>query len=184
MLRAIYALRPELAKVRSSVEGIGSPQITVGLIKGGINTNVVPDRVTLRLDRRLIPEENGAEVEATLTKVITESVAGKPGITVRCTRVMLAEPLKPIAGIEPLVEALEAHGSRVLGHPVKPHGVPLYTDGRHYSARGIPTVLYGAGPRTIQEARGHAADERLSLADLDAATRVVALTLADVLRRA
>ena len=41
----------------SAIPGIGSPQLTVGLIKGGINTNVVPDRVTFRLDRRMIPEE-------------------------------------------------------------------------------------------------------------------------------
>ena len=39
--------------------------MTVGLIAGGINTNVVPDKVTFRLDRRIIPEENPLEVEAT-----------------------------------------------------------------------------------------------------------------------
>ena len=46
--------------------GIGAPQLTVGLIDGGINTNVVPDRVMFRLDRRIMPEENAAEVEAEL----------------------------------------------------------------------------------------------------------------------
>ena len=61
-------------------------------------------------------------------------------------------------------------------------GVPLYTDARHYAAEGIPTVLYGAGPRTlIQEANAHRADERLPLADLHKATEVVALTLLDLL---
>ncbi|MEJ0007251.1 MAG: peptidase dimerization domain-containing protein [Steroidobacteraceae bacterium] len=39
----------------------------VGLIKGGINTNVVPDVVTLRIDRRIIPEESPATVEQELT---------------------------------------------------------------------------------------------------------------------
>ena len=61
------------------------------------------------------------------------------------------------------------------------HGVPLYTDARHYSQRGIPTVLYGAGPRTLMEARGHNTDENLRLDDLNRATKVVALTLADLL---
>ncbi len=50
--------------------------------------------------------------------------------------------------------------------PVEPTGVPLYTDARHYAAAGIPTVLYGAGPRSILEANAHAADEHLQLADL------------------
>jgi succinyl-diaminopimelate desuccinylase len=47
---------------------------------------------------------------------------------------------------------------------------------------GIPTVLYGAGPRTLAEANAHAADERLVLADLRKATEVIALTLCDLLR--
>ena len=60
-------------------------------------------------------------------------------------------------------------------------GVPLYTDARHYAAAGIPTVLYGAGPRTIEEANAHRADERLPLEDLFKATEVIALTLHDLL---
>ena len=42
-------------------------------------------------------------------------------------------------------------------------------------------MLYGAGPRTLEEANGHRADERLRLSDLHGATEVVALTLADLL---
>jgi acetylornithine deacetylase/succinyl-diaminopimelate desuccinylase-like protein len=60
--------------------------------------------------------------------------------------------------------------------------VPLYTDARHYAAAGVPIVLYGAGPHTIEEANAHRADERLLLDDLYKATEVVALTLLDLLR--
>jgi acetylornithine deacetylase/succinyl-diaminopimelate desuccinylase-like protein len=42
-------------------------------------------------------------------------------------------------------------------------------------------VLYGAGPRTLAEANGHRADEKLRLDDLHQATEVVALALADLL---
>ena len=59
--------------------------------------------------------------------------------------------------------------------------MPLYTDARHYAAAGVPIVLYGAGPRSIEEANAHRADERLPLDDLLKATEVVALTLADLL---
>jgi len=59
--------------------------------------------------------------------------------------------------------------------------VPLYTDARHYSAAGIPTVLYGAGPRSLLEANAHRADERLKLDDLFKATKIVALALGDLL---
>ena len=62
--------------------------------------------------------------------------------------------------------------------------LPIYTDARLYTEKGIPTVLYGAGPRSLLEANGHRADEKLVLEDLRKATQVVALTLADLLSAA
>lgn len=183
ILAALYAERHRLADVVSAEKGIGSAKLTVGLISGGINTNVVPDRVALRLDRRLIPEENGEAVEAALVALVQAAAPATPGIEVECRRIMLAEPLKPLPGVERLVEPLTRHASAVLGTPVEPTGVPLYTDARHYSEAGIPTVLYGAGPRSILEANAHSADEHLELADLKAATLVIAETLADLLKR-
>jgi len=155
----------------------------VGLIKGGINTNVVPDAVTLRLDRRMIPEEDPAAVERELVALIEASIAARPGIACRVRRIMLALPLKPVRGLERLVGPLQRNAEAVLGEAIRVYGVPLYTDARHYAAAGIPTVLYGAGPHTLTEANAHAADERLPLADLRKATEVVALTLLDLLRQ-
>jgi succinyl-diaminopimelate desuccinylase len=183
LLAALYAHRKGLAAIRSGVDGIESPTLVVGLIRGGINTNVVPDAVTLRLDRRMIPEENPAAVEQELVALIEESVAGRPGIACRIRRIMLALPLKPVPGLERLVAPLQRNAETVLGEPVPVYGVPLYTDARHYAAAGIPTVLYGAGPRSLLEANAHAADERLPLADLRKATEVVALTLLDLLQQ-
>ncbi len=62
ILTALYGWRGGLAARTSAIPGIGSPQMTVGLISGGINTNVVPDRIMFRLDRRMVPEESPAEV--------------------------------------------------------------------------------------------------------------------------
>jgi acetylornithine deacetylase/succinyl-diaminopimelate desuccinylase family protein len=180
VLTALYAERRRLAKRKSKSPGIGSAKLTVGLISGGINTNVVPDRIVMRLDRRLIPEENGRQVEKALIALIKRAAKGK-GISVECRRIILAEPLKPVKGIERLVEPLRRHAKRQFKTSIPVKGVPLYTDARHYSARGIPTVLYGAGPRTILEANAHAANEHIKLSDLKAATQVIEATLRDVL---
>ena len=181
LLSTLYAIRKTYAETRSSIDGIVSPTLTVGLIHGGINTNVVPDKVTLRIDRRIIPEENAAEVEATLTAEIKAALASTAGISCTVRRILLATPFVPMPGQEKLASALTAHASRIMGEPVGSHGVPIYTDARLYSSAGIPTVLYGAGPHTLLEANGHRADEKLSLDDLQKATRVVALTLLDLL---
>jgi len=57
MLSDLYAIRKTYADKKSKIAGIDSPTLTVGLIAGGINTNVVPDTVKLRLDRRIIPRK-------------------------------------------------------------------------------------------------------------------------------
>jgi allantoate deiminase/N-carbamoyl-L-amino-acid hydrolase len=184
ILNALYAFRATLRERRSQVPGINSATLNVGLIQGGINTNVVPDRVTLRLDRRIIPEESVAAAEAELKELIAAEAEKRPGITVDVRRILLAEPLIELPGAARLIASLRAHGEREFGTPIGTTGVPLYTDARHYSSAGIPTVLYGAGPRTLQEANGHGPDECLRLNDLRRATCVVALTLVDLLRGA
>jgi acetylornithine deacetylase/succinyl-diaminopimelate desuccinylase-like protein len=181
ILAALYEERRRLRSMVSAEPGIGSPQITVGLITGGINTNVVPDRIVLRLDRRLVTEEDGEAVEAALIERIEAAAPKTPGIEVECRRILLAEPLRPLPGHEKLVAAIRPHAEAILGVPVETIGVPLFTDARHYAAAGIPTVLYGAGPRSILDANANSADEHLLLSDLRAATEIVALALEDLL---
>mgnify|MGYP002622832211 FL=1 len=181
ILAVLYRERDGYTAHRSSVPGIGSPSLVVGLIEGGINTNVVPDRVTLRLDRRMIPEEQPQAVEDRLRAVIGQAAASRPGIAVEVRRVLLARPLQPSAGAKGLADSLARNASAVFGTPVEPSGVPLYTDARHYAEAGVPVVLYGAGPRSLLDANAHRADERLALSDLRGASEVVARTLAALL---
>jgi acetylornithine deacetylase/succinyl-diaminopimelate desuccinylase-like protein len=180
-LRSLYAERDRLSGIISGVDGIGCPAVTVGKIAGGVNTNVVPDRIALRLDRRIIPEENPAEVEAGLRALIEAACRRVPGSSVTVNRIMLARPLAPNPASLALAERICRHASQVFGVAVKQHGVPLYTDARHYAEAGVPVVLYGAGPRSILEANAHAPDENLVLEDLHRATLVIARVLAEVL---
>jgi succinyl-diaminopimelate desuccinylase len=180
----LYEMRQTFRSKRSRVEGITTPSMVIGLITGGINTNVVPDRVVMRLDRRIIPEEDG-EVVAIELKTFIEKIAKHiSGIACNVKQVMLASPLKPLSGSQKLSDVICQNASMVFGEPIKSQGVPLYTDARHYCSAGIPTVLYGAGPRTMIEANAHRADERLRLSDLAKATEVVALALRDLLTEA
>jgi len=89
--------------------------------------------------------------------------------------------MKPLPGNQPLVDALQTHGTTVFGEPIPALGTPLYTDVRLYVERGIPGVIYGAGPRTVLESHAKRADERVDLADLRRATKVIARTLRDLL---
>ncbi|MEO8487506.1 MAG: M20/M25/M40 family metallo-hydrolase [Betaproteobacteria bacterium] len=181
MIGALYREADRLESVKSSVAGIDCPTLIVGRIEGGINTNVVPDRIVFRLDRRMIPEERPAEVEARVREIIASSARDHPGARVDMRRLLLANALVPHAGHERLVVALRRHAEPVFGVAIPAVGVPLYADARLYAEHGVPIVLYGAGPRTILEANAKRADENLLLEDLRRATKVVASALADLL---
>lgn len=182
VLNALYAQNDRYRAIRSQVPGITHPYLNVGRIDGGTNTNVVPGKVVLKLDRRMIPEENPAEVEADVRRVIAEAAA-LPGIRVEIRRLLLAQAWKPDPRSAPLVQALQRHGEAVFGEPIPTSGTPLYTDVRLYGAAGVPAAIYGAGPRTVLESNAKRADEHIVLEDLRRATKVVARTLFDLLRR-
>ena len=181
ILNAIYDELPELKKIKSTVAGIDSPTMLVGRIDGGTNTNVVPGKVIMKMDCRMIPDEDPVAVEAQVRKLIENAVAGLPGIRLEIKRLLLSHALRPLPGSEKLVASLQKNAMQVMGEAITAQGTPLYADARLYGEHGIPAVLYGAGPRTVPESNAKKADERLALEDLRKATKVVALTLLDFL---
>ena len=181
ILVALYHQNTLYERVTSQVNGIKHPYLNVGLIQGGTHTNVVPGQVVLKLDRRMIPEESPADVEAGIRSVMAAAVADSAGITLDVKRLLLAKALRPLPGNRPLVNALCAHASAVFGEPIGALGSPLYTDARLFCEHGIPAVLYGCGPRTVLQSNAKRADEHIVLEDLRRATKVVARSLLDLL---
>lgn len=183
VLSALYEYRKGFTKVKSNIPNVGSPNLVVGLISGGINTNVVPDTTTIRIDRRLIPEENPQTAEIEIRKVIAEAIENYPGVEAEINQILLARSLGPVPIDSPLVKTIATNWSEIMGGGELPiGGSPLYTDARHFYEAGIPVVLFGAGPRTLLEANGHRADEHVKVDDLLKSTKIVALALYDLLQ--
>jgi succinyl-diaminopimelate desuccinylase len=189
ILNHLYAQNKLYQHISSKVEGINHPYLNVGRIEGGTNTNVVPGTVSFKLDRRMIPEENPTEVEANIRQVMAHAVnefnqgrAQDAQISIEIKRMLMAHAMKPLAGNAPLVNAIQQHGQAIFGEPIPAMGTPLYTDVRLYVEKGIPGVIYGAGPRTVLESHAKRADERLHLEDLRKATKVISRTILDLLK--
>ena len=182
ILGALYRQNQLYKSITSKITGITHPYLNVGRIDGGTNTNVVPGKVVLKLDRRMIPEENPAEVELDVRRVIAEAAASMPGITVDIKRLLMANSWKPDARNAALVQALQKHGEAVFGEPIPTSGTPLYTDVRLFGEAGVPAAIYGSGPRTVFESNAKRADEHLVLEDLRRATKVVARTLLELMQ--
>ena len=160
--------------------GIDDADLNVGLIEGGTNTNVVPDKVTFRLDRRMIPEEIPAEVEAGLRELIDDSARPFAGIKVDDAAGAAGDAAGAAAG----------HRADRVGDPAPRAGDPRHGRARHRRAalhRRPPLRRArhsgGAlrrGPRTMLEANAHNANENIRLSDLRAATKIIALTVASL----
>ena len=108
-------------------------------------------------------------------------VSGTDAVRADIRRILLANAMTPLAGNKPLVDAIQQHGDAVFGEKPPAVGTPLYTDVRLYVERGIPGVIYGAGPRTVLESHAKRNDERVELQDVRRATKVIARALADLL---
>ncbi len=181
MLTRLYALNRQYRSVTSAVKGITHPYLNIGRIEGGTNTNVVPGKAVFKLDRRLIPEEDIATVEASIRQVIDAVAAEHPRAVVEIRPLLRANALTPLPGNQALIDPIQKHGEIIFGEPIETTGTPLYTDVRLYGEHGIPAVIYGAGPRTVLESNAKRADEHLDLNDLRRATKVVARSLYDLL---
>jgi acetylornithine deacetylase/succinyl-diaminopimelate desuccinylase family protein len=183
VLQALYTYRRVLAHKKSAIEGIESPTMVIGLISGGINTNVVPDKCTIRIDRRLIPEEDPKLVEDEIRNLIELNVQSHNGIEVEISNVLLAKSFGPVEKNSSLIQSFVNNAKLLYNEELPVHGSPLYTDARHFYEADIPVILFGAGPKTLLEANGHRADEHVKIEDLVRATKIVALSLYDLLKK-
>jgi succinyl-diaminopimelate desuccinylase len=183
ILNALYEYRQTLTAKKSAVLGIDHPTLVVGLISGGINTNVVPDECTIRVDRRLIPGEDGEQAEADFRTVAEQAVKDIEGLKIEIRKILHAESFGPVPEDSPLIAALSSNWQLMMKEKgeLAINGVPIYADARHFYEKGIPTIMFGVGPKQLEEANGHRADENIRLDDLVDATKIIACTLYDLL---
>ena len=78
----------------------------------------------------------------------------------------------------PFVKALRKNTEDVMGKDGGVHGWPAVSDGNVLVEGGIPTALFGPGDIG---GMAHKPDEGVEIKQLGEATRVVALTLLDLL---
>ena len=152
---------------------LGRPSVHASTIAGGIERSSYPPSCTLELERRTLPGETPADVEAELAALLDRCRAADTRLTVASETLLVREPFEIDPGA-PLVGALGEAAASVLGRPPRIGGASFWTDAAFIAAAGIPTVLFGPGG-----AGAHAAEEWVSLAG----TSAVARTLTELARR-
>lgn len=170
MSRVIQAIETGLApriaaRVHASLGGRMQSMINIGKIRGGENTNVVPDRCEIEIDRRLLPGESVDAAFAELRDVVL--AAGEPDGTIdidKLTGTNGFEGRSDGAGVRALLEAILEHTGRPAGFL----NVVGVFDGRYFADDGIEIIDFGPG----EGHEGHAPNESVPLGQVAVAAHV------------
>jgi acetylornithine deacetylase/succinyl-diaminopimelate desuccinylase family protein len=146
---------------------VGSPTMSVGLIEGGTQVNMVPAACTIVFDRRLIPGEDPDAAVAEYREMLRKLQAGHSNLKIEMEEPMMKDwPLDtPVSSsiVECVSEIL-----RVSSMESAPCGVPFGSDASKLAQVNIPSIILGPG--SIDHA--HAADEHVELEQVEKAFEV------------
>lgn len=130
-------------------ELLGSPTLSVNVMKGGSNTNVVPDQCFTNIDIRTVPSQDHQQIIEQIEQVI-ENVKWKYSDLKAEVRILNDQSPVKTSGDDPFVRLVqnvvkETNGLTKLG------GVTAYTDGSQFihANKKFPIVVLGPGETSI-----------------------------------
>lgn len=152
------------------------PSLNIGLITGGVKTNVVADKCEVMIDRRILPNETIEGATRELQDVIDEMTRRDPEFKAKMEVLLTGSSIETPPD-SPIVRMAQ-EVCRGRGIPDEPVGYLQASDGRFYAEKGIPTILLGPGLAEL----AHAPDEWISLEEVVEATKIYSILAAKVLR--
>ena len=165
ILTALGALDAALGERTHLLLGRGS--VNASLIEGGSELSSYPARCVLGLERRTLPGETAAGVEAELDALLARCRAADPDLVAGRRTLLVREPFE-VGEDEEVVAAVRAAAAASGGEPPSIGGANYWADAAFIAAAGIPTVLFGPGGEGA-----HGSVEWVSLADAGAVARTL-----------
>jgi succinyl-diaminopimelate desuccinylase len=145
-----------------------------GRTEGGTNFNIVPDRCSFTIDRRLNPEEDFDHEKQRLFAVLEQ--ARGHGIDLEIETLQEGRSCG-VAEDDPVASALARSIAKVIGRPPQFELCPGLLEIRFYAERGIPAFAYGPGLLTVS----HGPNEFVPIDRIVQCAQVYALTAAELL---
>ncbi len=172
---AIFRTGPVIAALEAydaSLQGsphplLGPPLLHASLITGGSEIATIPDRVLLSVERRTIPGETPAMVEAEIEGVLRACRAADPALRAAARITLARDPFEIDAG-HPFVRLVRDAAAASLGEAPASDGLSFWADSAFTAAAGIPTLLFGPAGQGA-----HADDEWVSATEHDACAEVL-----------
>ena len=142
LLGAVADLGRRLASRTHPLLGAGT--VHAGVISGGQEPSTIPERCVLTIERRTLPGETPADVEAEIADLLASCAAADRDFRATAHTLMHRPPLQTPAD-HPLVTALSGAVRAVRGAAAPVSGMSYWADSAFIAERGIPTVLFGPG---------------------------------------
>jgi len=171
ILTALGRLDDELHARRHPL--LDRASVHASVIAGGEELSSYPGRCVVGIERRTLPGESAADVEAELERLLDACRAEDEALVVSRRTLLVREPFE-MAPDSPVVTLVAGAVADTLGAPPVVEGASYWADAAFIAAAGIPTVIYGPSGEGA-----HALEEWVSLSDTEDVTRV----LLDVARR-
>ncbi len=167
MVRVVEALETEyISRLTASHPLTGPAHCSINVIRGGTQTNIIPENCEIDLDRRLAPGEDPLTVLPAVEEVLDRVRGAHPGITVEQGEPYITGALDP--AISEVFASVVSRTLQRLELPAERHGVSFGTHANEYTEGGIPAVVLGPG----SIAQAHTADEWLALEQLEGAVKI------------
>ncbi len=164
MGKALVALEAHDRQLRATPthDLLGSGSLHASIISGGEEMSMIPARCKLLLERRTLPGETRASVEAEAQAILDEIAAADPDFKAQ-VRATFSRSAYHIDAGHPLVQRLKRVAEARLGGARRLIGSSWWMDSALFGDKGIPTVVLGPAG-----AGAHARDEWVDLASVEA----------------
>ncbi len=152
---------------------LGRASLHASMIRGGVGMSTYPERCDLALERRTIPGESSEKAVREISDAFDRVRARRPGFSAE-VRLNTAQAPSDVPVDAPIVERLRS-ALEAEGMPVAIEGLSAWTEAALLNEAGIPAVCFGPGDISL----AHAAEEFVSVSDIEQATRVLARVVRD-----
>ena len=150
---------------------LNRPSAHASMISGGLGWSTYPDRCTMQVEHRLLPDESGDDM-FTLWRREIDAIKDADPFFDATVELDFYRPGYEIDRDAEIVTALMASCEQLHPAPAEPYGMWAWLDSAILGRAGIPTVIYGPGGDGA-----HAAVEYVNLDDVMLCAAVIAETV-------
>ena len=169
---AMERLAAELGS-RSPDHPCGPPTLSIGTIHGGIGVNLVPDRVVLEIDRRLLPGESAEAARQEVIDAVATAVGPEASAAIEHEPPFLSSYGLP-KEVDGRTAAMLAAAATRCGNKTRVLAARYGTNASIYAAADVPSVFFGPG----SIAQAHTVDEWIELDQVALAAAILTDTVA------